>query len=351
MSQVSATTVRSVLPVDPSHLKQFLEAKDLSFKEKLISLKKETSETKKEALAQVIIKWLSRAGELETAVRDARDQIAEETELASYDEAWSDLSAMIAKARKKVKSYIEPPSSEDEDDAKESVASWVERSVAGGEEDRKQQRGRQRSFRGSHQKRRTSSRRHRRSPSNHSQCSRANRKGLKTSFQGFSKKRESSNQRRQQPSPFQWPRDESQGRGSGSAQLAKKTLAEDVLKSIPTFKGGHSEYVGWRMTAKKFLKIGFYSQETAFQLLKKTLEGDAKKVVELIAVEDEYACEDLMQSLEDEYGDVSFLAAEQKRKLTETKTINYGARYLLDFCRTVTKIARILRCRRGRQHA
>jgi hypothetical protein len=98
------------------------------------------------------------------------------------------------------------------------------------------------------------------------------------------------------------------------------------------------------MTATKFLKIGFYSQETAFQLLKKTLEGDAKKVVELISVEDKYACKDLiyMQSLEDEYGDVSFLAAERKRKLMEMKTINYGARNLLDFCGTVNKIARIL---------
>jgi hypothetical protein len=65
--------------------------------------------------------------------------------------------------------------------------------------------------------------------------------------------------------------------GSGSAQLAKRTLAEDLLKSIPIIKGGHSEYVGWRMTATKFLKIGFYSQKTAFQLLRKTLEGDAKK--------------------------------------------------------------------------
>jgi hypothetical protein len=59
------------------------------------------------------------------------------------------------------------------------------------------------------------------------------------------------------------------------------------LKSIPIFKGGLPEYVGWCMTAMKFLKIGFYSQETAFQLLKKMLEGDAKKVVELISVEDE----------------------------------------------------------------
>ncbi len=160
-SQVSATTVRSVFPVNPSQLKQFLETKDLNFKEKLISLKKETRETKKEALTQVIIKWLSRAEELETAVRDTRDQIADETELASYNKAWSDLSATIAKARKKVKDFVKLPSSEDEDDVKESVTSWVERSVAGGEEDGRQQHGRRGSFRGSHKKRRSSSRRHR----------------------------------------------------------------------------------------------------------------------------------------------------------------------------------------------
>jgi hypothetical protein len=51
-SQVSATSARSVFPANPSQLKQFLENKDLNFKEKLISLKKETSETKREALAQ-----------------------------------------------------------------------------------------------------------------------------------------------------------------------------------------------------------------------------------------------------------------------------------------------------------
>jgi hypothetical protein len=70
-SQVRATSVRSVFSANALQLKQFLETKDLSFKEKLISLKRETSrEAKKEALAQVLIKWLSRVEELETAVRD-----------------------------------------------------------------------------------------------------------------------------------------------------------------------------------------------------------------------------------------------------------------------------------------
>jgi hypothetical protein len=147
---------------------------------------------------------------------------------------------------------------------------------------------------------------------------------------------------RREPSPFKWRNNESPQRSSGSTQLVKKTLAEDALRSVPIFEGGYSEYVGWRMTATKFLKAGFYSQETAFQLLKKTLEGEAKKIVDLISVEDDYACEDLMQSLEEEYGDVSFLAAEQKRKLTAMKPISYGARNLLNFCRTVNKIARIL---------
>jgi hypothetical protein len=145
-SQVSATSARSVFLATPSQLKQFLESKDLNFKEKLISLKKETSETKREALAQVLIKWLSRVDELATAVRDTRDQITEETELAVYDEAWTDLTATITKARKKVKEFVEPPSSEDEDDAKESVASWVERSVAGDKDDGRQRYGRRGSF-------------------------------------------------------------------------------------------------------------------------------------------------------------------------------------------------------------
>jgi hypothetical protein len=55
-SQISATSARSVFPANPSQLKQFPESKDLNFKEKLISLPKETNETKREALAQVLIK-------------------------------------------------------------------------------------------------------------------------------------------------------------------------------------------------------------------------------------------------------------------------------------------------------
>jgi hypothetical protein len=104
------------------------------------------SETKRSALAQVLIKWLSRVDELATAVRDTREQITEETELASYDEAWADLSVTITKARKRVKEFVEPPSSEDEDDKKESVATWVESIVAGNEDDGRQRYGRRGSF-------------------------------------------------------------------------------------------------------------------------------------------------------------------------------------------------------------
>jgi hypothetical protein len=112
-----------VFPANPSQLKQFLESKDLNFKEKLISLQKETSETKRKALAQVLIKWLSRVDELATAVRDTREQITDKTELAAFDEAGTDLSTTSTKARKKVKDFAEPPSSEDEDEMQKLVAS------------------------------------------------------------------------------------------------------------------------------------------------------------------------------------------------------------------------------------
>ncbi len=69
------------------------------------------------------------------------------------------MSATITKARKKVKEVVEPPLSKDEDDAKESVASWVERNVAGDEDDGRQWYGRRGSFQGPQKKRRSLSRR------------------------------------------------------------------------------------------------------------------------------------------------------------------------------------------------
>jgi hypothetical protein len=120
-------------------------------------------------------------------------------------------------------------------------------------------------------------------------------------------------------------------------------LAEDALKSVPVFKGGYSEYVGWRMTARRFIKVGYNSEATAFSLLKKTLEGEAKRIVKNLSVEDRYALKDLLQALDDEYGDVYFLAAEQRKKITDMKTVSYGARNLLDFCQVVNKARRILK--------
>jgi hypothetical protein len=129
---------------------------------------------------------------------------------------------------------------------------------------------------------------------------------------------------------------------SGASQIAKRSLAEDALKSVPVFKGGYSEYVGWRMTARRFIKVGYYSQATAFLLLKKRLEGEAKRIVKNLSVEDRHALADLLQALDDEYGYVDFLAAEQRRKITDMKPVSYGARNLLDFCQVVNRARRIL---------
>jgi hypothetical protein len=71
-SDISAASAKSVFPANPSQLKQFLESKDFNFKEKLINLQKETNKAKKEALAEVLIKWLSCADDLAASVRDAR---------------------------------------------------------------------------------------------------------------------------------------------------------------------------------------------------------------------------------------------------------------------------------------
>jgi hypothetical protein len=155
-SQRSSTSAKSVYPVNPLQLKQFLEGKNLDFHKKPMGLRKETNKTRKEALAQVVIQWLNRVGELEKAVEDVREQMTDETELGSLDEAWKDLSATITKAKKKVKDFVEPPSFEEED-ARESVASWVKKHAAGGEDKRKQQYSDRGSRRGSPEKKGSSS--------------------------------------------------------------------------------------------------------------------------------------------------------------------------------------------------
>jgi hypothetical protein len=59
-------------------------------------------------------------------------------------------------------------------------------------------------------------------------------------------------------------------------------------------------------------------------------------------VEDHYALNDLLQALNDKYSDIDFLAAEQRKKLTDMKTVSYGARNLLNFCQVVNKARWIL---------
>jgi hypothetical protein len=71
---------------------------------------------------------------------------------------------------------------------------------------------------------------------------------------------------------------------SGTSQIAKKLLAEDPLKSALVFRGGYSEYVGWSMTARRLIKVGYYSKTTGFLLLKITLEGEVKRIGKKLSI-------------------------------------------------------------------
>jgi hypothetical protein len=62
--------------------------------------------------------------------------------------------------------------------------------------------------------------------------------------------------------------------------LVVNSMAEDALKSVPQFSGGHEEFIDWQQAAQSFIDAGYYSAAAVFQLLKKTLDGRPKKLVE-----------------------------------------------------------------------
>jgi hypothetical protein len=53
-------------------------------------------------------------------------------------------------------------------------------------------------------------------------------------------------------------------------------MADDALKSVPQFSGGHEEFIDWQQAVQTFIDAGYFSAAAAFQLLKKTLDGRPK---------------------------------------------------------------------------
>jgi hypothetical protein len=80
-------------------------------------------------------------------------------------------------------------------------------------------------------------------------------------------------------------------------------MADDALKSVPQFSGGHKEFIDWQQAAQTFIDAGYFLAVAAFQLLKKTLDGRPKKLVEKMSLQEPDLLEKMMKKLKKEYAD------------------------------------------------
>jgi hypothetical protein len=80
-------------------------------------------------------------------------------------------------------------------------------------------------------------------------------------------------------------------------------MADDALKSVPQFSGGHEEFIDWQQAAQTFIDAGYFSAAAAFQLLKKTLDGKPKKLVDKMSLQEPDLLAKMMKKLKKEYAD------------------------------------------------
>jgi hypothetical protein len=125
--------------------------------------------------------------------------------------------------------------------------------------------------------------------------------------------------------------------------LVKKSLAEDVLKSVPQFNGGHEQFIDWAQAAQTLIDIKYFSATAAFELLKKTLEGKPKKLVETMSLQEPELLETMMKKLKKEYGDARRVAVLQRNKIADHKVVSYGADHLQEFYDLVNGTHKILK--------
>jgi hypothetical protein len=119
-------------------------------------------------------------------------------------------------------------------------------------------------------------------------------------------------------------------------------MAEDALKSVPQFSGGHEEFIDWQQAAQSFIGAGYYSAAAAFQLLKKTLDGRPKKLVEKMSLQEPDLLQKMMKKLKKEYADGGQLSVLQKQKIAKHPTVGFGANNLQDFYDLVEQTYSIL---------
>ena len=280
----SVISKRTELPTDAEGLTKFLERKQFLFQKKITEIQEGKDRLTKVTHAKILQRWLDKVYEYEDVVHNTVGVEPVVDELAELLETWESLDAIVQEANVLLQPYITSPPEGQSKEKGEKVLDWFEKNEGRGqqEEDDAGKGKDERSSRQIH----SDDRQRRRSPSAKS----PSRQSINT--------------------------------------FVKKSLAEDALKSVPQFNGGHEEFIDWAQAAQTLIDIKYFSATAAFQLLKKTLEGKPKKLVETMSLQEPELLETMMKKLKKEYGDAGRLAVLQRKKIADHKVVSYGADHL-----------------------
>jgi hypothetical protein len=227
-------THRSEVPTDAAALTKFLERKEVVFQKKMNDLTGARDHSTKMAQVRILQHWIGQAGRYEHAVNHLLREETKNDEEEALVEKWE----MFCDALDEAVALVDPYSAKllktEEDGHQKKVKDWLSRDEDGGRHDSDD------AGKGGNSSRRNhlSDRQQRRSPSAGSPT----RKEVRS--------------------------------------IVTKSMAEDALKSVPQFSCGHEEFINWQQAVQTFIDTGYFSAAAAFQVLKKTLDGRPKKLVD-----------------------------------------------------------------------
>jgi hypothetical protein len=212
----------SEVPTDVAALTKFLERKEVVF-QKMNDVNEACDRPTKMAHVRILQRWIKQAGKYESAVNHFLPEETKNDEEEALLETWDAFKEALDEAVTLVNLYSAKLPKTEEEGHQKKVKDWLSKGEEGRRDDKDD------AGKGGNSSRR-----------NHL----------------------SDGQRRRSPSA-----------GSPTCKevrsLIAKSMADDELKSVPQFSGGHKEFIDWQQTAQTFIDAGYFLAVAAFQLLKK----------------------------------------------------------------------------------
>ncbi len=376
----SVVSKRTELPADVVELTEFLERKQLLFQKKITEIDEAKNRLTRVAHVKILQRWLDQVFKYEDSVHKIVGVEPVVGEMAVLLETWENLETIVKEAEVLLQPYISTPPDGQDKKGGERVLDWLDKSGNHGEDAGKDKGGNhgedagkdksgnheddaRKDKSGNHGKRaeddagkekeerpsrrdylsrrkdKTESSESSDSSSDEDSSSHSRERSLSKLRQAKKGKSPKKLQQQELPQPPATPQQPSGGEGT----LASKSIADDALKGVPQFSGDMEQFLDWEQVAQTFIDTKFYKDTVTFQLLKKTLEGRPRKLVDVMSLQEPELLKKMMKKLKKEYGDAGKLAVEQRRKITSHPVVNFGADNLQDFFDLVERTYQILK--------